>query len=84
MIYFILHTYAYSRSTDEKTGDQTAPTPRPKGFRPLYDIPWMFEAREYLRKKLIGKKVNVVVDYVQEERDNLPKKVCCTVTIGGV
>ena len=25
--------------------------------RPLYDIPYMFEAREFLRKKLIGKKV---------------------------
>lgn len=27
--------------------------------RPLYDVPYMFEAREFLRKKLIGKKVNV-------------------------
>lgn len=27
--------------------------------RPLYDIPYMFEAREFLRKKLIGKKVRV-------------------------
>ena len=26
-------------------------------LRPLYDIPYMFEAREFLRKKLIGKKV---------------------------
>lgn len=57
--------------------------PRPKGFRPLYDIPWMFEAREYLRKKLIGKKVHVVIDYTQEARDNYPEKVCATVTING-
>ena len=28
--------------------------------RPLYDIPYMFEAREFLRKKLIGKKVGVL------------------------
>lgn len=28
-----------------------------KRFRPLYDIPYMFEAREFMRKKLIGKKV---------------------------
>ncbi|KAI9533566.1 nuclease domain-containing protein [Dissostichus eleginoides] len=28
-----------------------------KRFRPLYDIPYMFEAREFLRKKIIGKKV---------------------------
>lgn len=58
--------------------------PRPKNFRPLYDIPWMYEAREFLRKKLIGKKVNVVVDYKQPARESLPEKTCCTVTISGV
>lgn len=30
--------------------------------RPLYDIPYMFEAREFLRKKLIGKKVRIETD----------------------
>lgn len=44
----------------------------------------MFEAREFLRKKLIGKKVNVSVDYIQPAKDNFPSKVCCTVTSGGV
>ncbi|KAF7265330.1 hypothetical protein GWI33_021313 [Rhynchophorus ferrugineus] len=57
--------------------------PKQKGFRPLYDIPWMFEAREYLRKKLIGKKVHVIVDYKQEARENFPERVCATVTISG-
>lgn len=28
-----------------------------KRFRPIYDIPYMFEAREFMRKKIIGKKV---------------------------
>lgn len=55
-----------------------------KDFRPLYDIPWMFEAREFLRKKLIGKQVKVVVDYVQPARDNFPEKTCCTITVGKV
>ncbi len=32
---------------------------RQKGFRPLYDIPFMFEAREFLRKKVIGHNVQV-------------------------
>ncbi|XP_047618931.1 staphylococcal nuclease domain-containing protein 1 isoform X1 [Phacochoerus africanus] len=32
-----------------------------KKLRPLYDIPYMFEAREFLRKKLIGKKVVFLV-----------------------
>lgn len=30
--------------------------------RPLYDIPYMYEAREFLRKKLIGKKVEIEFD----------------------
>lgn len=53
-------------------------------MRPLYEIPYMFEAREFLRKKLISKKVNVVVDYKQPANNNFPEKICCTVSIGGM
>nr|QBI71268.1 ebna2 binding protein P100 [Carausius morosus] len=70
------------RPADEKPGEPLPP--RQKGSRPLYDIPWMFEAREFLRKKLIGKRVHIVVDYIQVAKDNFPEKICCTVTIGGV
>lgn len=52
--------------------------------RPLYDIPYMYEAREFLRKKLIGKKVNVEVDYIQPPNQGFPEKTCCTITIGGI
>ncbi|KRY53537.1 Nuclease domain-containing protein [Trichinella britovi] len=52
-------------------------------FRPLYDIPFMFAAREVLRKKLIGKKVNVTIDYVQPSVNQLPERTCCTVVFGG-
>ncbi|XP_076334684.1 staphylococcal nuclease domain-containing protein 1-like isoform X2 [Tachypleus tridentatus] len=52
-------------------------------FRPLYDIPYMYEAREFLRKKLIGKKVNVCKDYIQPASNSFPEKICCTVTVGG-
>ncbi|XP_063402953.1 staphylococcal nuclease domain-containing protein 1-like [Mytilus trossulus] len=55
-----------------------------KRMRPLYDIPYMYEAREFLRTKLIGKKVNVKVDYIQPANQGFPEKTCCTVTIGGV
>lgn len=51
---------------------------------PLYDIPYLFEAREFLRKKLIGKKVNCTVDYIQPKQDNYPEKVCCTVMFGEI
>jgi len=63
---------------------------RPQGqFRPLYDVPFMFEAREFMRKKLIGQNVHVVVDYIQPpSEDNngysYPEKICGSVTIGGV
>lgn len=55
-----------------------------RNFRPLYDIPFMYEAREFLRKKLIGKNVVVCVDYKQPASNSFPEKTCCTVTIGGV
>ena len=68
------------------------PPPRPEGLdnkiKPLYDIPFMFEAREFLRKKLIGQNVHVIVDYVQPVSTDAsgreyPEKICGTITIGG-
>jgi len=65
-------------------------TDRPNGpFRPLYDIPFMFEAREFMRKKLIGQNVHVIVDYIQPASEDAngytyPEKICGTITIGGV
>ena len=53
-----------------------------KKNNPLYDVPYLFEAREFLRKKLIGKKVTCHVDYVQPKSDDYPEKVCCTVMLG--
>ncbi|KAK7494857.1 hypothetical protein BaRGS_00013984, partial [Batillaria attramentaria] len=55
-----------------------------KRMRPLYDVPYMYEAREFMRKKLIGKKVNVEVDYIQPANQGFPEKTCCSVTIGGI
>uniref|UniRef100_A0A8C8RJP3 Staphylococcal nuclease domain-containing protein n=1 Tax=Pelusios castaneus TaxID=367368 RepID=A0A8C8RJP3_9SAUR len=59
-------------------------------LRPLYDIPYMFEAREFLRKKLVGKKVNVTVDYIRpasSATETVPafsERTCATVAIGGI
>ncbi|XP_047478957.1 staphylococcal nuclease domain-containing protein 1-like isoform X1 [Penaeus chinensis] len=55
-----------------------------KNFRPLYDIPWLFETREFLRKKLIGQKVQITVDFIQPAQNNYPEKTCCTVKIGDI
>jgi len=63
---------------------------RQRGFRPIYDIPFMFEAREFLRKKLIGHQVHVTVDYIQQAREPVagepgyPEKTCSTIMIGGI
>jgi len=72
------------RQTDTAAGAGDAEEkPKGKMVRPLYDIPFMFDAREYLRKKLIGKKVNVTVDYIQPASQTFPEKICCTVKIDG-
>lgn len=65
-------------------GETDCTKPGPRVTRPLYDIPYMYEAREFLRKKLIGKRVNVEVDYIQPPNQGFPEKTCCTVTIGGI
>jgi staphylococcal nuclease domain-containing protein 1 len=71
-------------STVKEIDDETKkPPPRAKNAKPLYDVPWLFEAREFLRKKLIGKTVKCTLDYVSPARDNFPEKFCYTVTIGG-
>ena len=59
---------------------ENGPSRYGKRGRPLYDIPYMFEAREFLRKKLVGKKVNVHIDYIKPASDGYPERQCATVT----
>jgi len=55
-----------------------------KKIIPLYNVPFMFDAREFLRKKLIGKSVKVKIDYEQPKTEQYPEKVCATVFLGEV
>lgn len=57
--------------------------PANRKFLPLYDIPYMFEAREFLRKRLIGKRVQLTLDYIQPKQEQFPEKACFTVTFNG-
>lgn len=57
------------------------PERKDKKNNPLYDVPYLFDAREFLRKKLVGKKVTCTVDYVQPKSDDYPEKICCTVML---
>lgn len=45
--------------------------------------PLLFQAREFLRTKLIGKSVQVQIDFEQPKSDSFPEKTCCTVTFNG-
>lgn len=69
-----------------KKADDTYEINKSDKFRPLYDIPYMFEAREFLRKKLIGKRVQVTVDYVKAAHEGLgySERICCTILREGV
>lgn len=60
---------------------ENGPSRDAKRGRPLYDIPYMFEAREFMRKKLIGKKVNVLIDYIKVADAGFPERTCATVSI---
>lgn len=44
----------------------------------MFDVPFGFEAREFLRKKLLNRKVSFVVDYVKPAADGFPAKTCVT------
>ncbi|KAI8374206.1 uncharacterized protein BYT42DRAFT_575441 [Radiomyces spectabilis] len=46
------------------------------------EVGYQFEAREFLRKKLIGKQVHVVIDYHKPAQDGFEAKDCATVVIG--
>lgn len=78
----ILNLYYFS----DPSGDDQPPAPRaPRTLaKHFYEIPWAYEAREFLRTRCIGKKVNVSVDYIQPKSDKFEEKICATVTINGM
>ena len=51
----------HSRTQPKEDGAEGQSSGVTQKSRPLYDAPYMFEAREFLRKKLIGKKVRHIV-----------------------
>lgn len=48
----------------------------------IKEVGYQFEAREYLRKRLVGKQVHVTIDYVKPAQDGFEEKECATVKIG--
>lgn len=59
-----------------------AQTDAPKSSIPrIYDNAILYNARELLRKKLLGKKALVKVEYIQPKSNSYPEKICCTVRL---
>uniref|UniRef100_A0A0V0J2F8 TNase-like domain-containing protein n=1 Tax=Schistocephalus solidus TaxID=70667 RepID=A0A0V0J2F8_SCHSO len=87
---FFLSSIRPPRPSEIKSQDSDMATQPSRGqgqkerARPLYEVPYLFEAREHLRKRLVGKQVKVFVDYVQPKPadSTLDDRVCATVMIG--
>lgn len=75
----VLSSLRPPRAKKEDEGPPAAPK-----ARSLFDVPYFFEAREFLRKKLIGQKVQVEVDYVKPAENKFPEKICGTVMFEGI
>lgn len=53
--------------------------PKTSSVPRIFDNPILYHARELLRKKLLGKKALVKIEYIQPKSDSYPEKICCTV-----
>ncbi|CAH8577003.1 unnamed protein product [Schistosoma rodhaini] len=74
--FFLSSIRAPRPQSNNKEDDSSAQRGR---IRPLYDIPYVFEAREVLRQ-FIGKQVTAHVDYIQPKTPNtVDERVCATV-----
>ncbi|CAH8532866.1 unnamed protein product [Heterobilharzia americana] len=68
----------------QATGKEEETTVQRSRIRPLYDIPYVFEAREVLRQ-FIGKNVTALVDYIQPKTQNtVDERICATVQADGI
>lgn len=70
-----MNSFLFFRNEDE--------TKKTKNPRFLYEIPFLYDCREFLRKKLIGKKVSCKLDYVNPAKESQPEKLFYTVTVNG-
>ncbi|KAI9251523.1 hypothetical protein BDA99DRAFT_552985 [Phascolomyces articulosus] len=50
--------------------------------RDIKEVGYQFEAREFLRKKLVGKTAHITIDYHKPAQDGYEAKDCATVKIG--
>eukprot|EP00124_Ichthyophonus_hoferi_P001257 Ihof_evm5s61 gene=Ihof_evmTU5s61 len=58
----------------------------PEGVKPKnhFDTPYLYEAKEFMRKRMIGKNVRIIVDFVKPANEGFPERTCVTVMDGTV
>ena len=78
---FISFPYAIDSIPTSDHLDSTTVTNGPKSSRSMYEVSYWFDARELLRKSLIGRTVRVMTDYIQEATHYHPEKHSCTVLL---
>ncbi|KAJ1921848.1 hypothetical protein IWQ60_006657 [Tieghemiomyces parasiticus] len=71
-----------SQATDEETKVQLASIRQPR-LKDAAESGYHMEAKEYLRKKLIGKQVHVLFDFVRPATDEFEARQCATVLLDG-
>lgn len=62
-----------------KAAQPSAEPPKSSSIPRIFDNPILYHARELMRKKLLGKKALVKVEYIQPKSDSYPEKICCAV-----
>ncbi|KER33498.1 hypothetical protein T265_00614 [Opisthorchis viverrini] len=79
---FFLSSIRLPRPSVPSKDEEESSTAQRTRYRPLYDVPYMFEAREQLRA-FVGKSVTAQVDYIQPKTaTTVDERVCCTVRCG--
>ncbi|CAG8525062.1 10315_t:CDS:10 [Gigaspora margarita] len=74
-----VHVRVNRTGVEKKVQLSSIRQPKPKDPKvPEYN----FEAKEFLRKKLIGKTVRVIIDYQKPASDGYEAKECATIKIG--
>lgn len=67
---------------DDTKADDEGKKPT-KLARPLYEVPYLYECREFLRKRLIGKKATCKLDYITPSKDTMPERRSYSIFVNG-
>ncbi|THD19388.1 Staphylococcal nuclease domain-containing protein 1 [Fasciola hepatica] len=80
--FFLSSVRAPRLASAPREGEDSTPVDQRARVRPLYDVPFLFEAREQLRG-FVGKPVTVHIDYIQPKLPTTTdERACATIRCG--